>query len=117
MVGMHVEQALADRLELVRRRDLGDQDCVRRRVGGGGQIVDVPGRIDAVDADDHFARPKPARRHGSHHLLAGCRLAIGRDRILKVEYDGVGRQGPGLLDRPGVRARHIEDAAARADGH
>ena len=61
--------------------------------------------------------PKPPAVDRVRDLLARRRLGVGRDRILEVEDDGVGRQRARLLDRAGVRSRHVEHAAARTDGH
>ena len=49
------------------------------------EVVDVPGRVDAVDAHDHLARAEAAGLDRLHHLRARRRLAVGRDRILQVE--------------------------------
>ena len=88
---MQVEQPLADPFELVRVADLGHQDGVGPRLTGGGQVVGMPGRVDAVDAHHHLARPEAADLHGVHDLLAGRRLGVGRDHILEVEDDRIGR--------------------------
>src|SRR5262245_1365953 len=77
----------------------------------------MPGGVEAVDADYDLARAEAARLDGVGDLLAGGGLGVGRHRILEVEDDGVGRQGTRLLDRAGVRSRHVKDAAARTDGH
>ena len=54
---------------------------------GGGKIVGVPGRVDAVDADEHLAGAEAAGLDRVDHLLARGFLRLGRDRILKVEND------------------------------
>ena len=84
---------------------------------GGVEIVGVPGRIDAVDADEHLAAAETAGLDRVGNLLARGFLGVRRDRIFEVEDDAVGGKGLRLLQRPGVGARHIKHAAARADGH
>ena len=73
-------------------RDLRHQDGVGRGVRGGGEIVGMPGRVDAVDADEHLARAEAAGLDRVGDLLARGFLGVGRDRILEVEDDAVGRQ-------------------------
>ena len=86
-------------------------------MGGGGEVLGVPGRIDAVDADDHLARAEATRLHGLGDLATRGLLGVGGDRILEVEDDAVGGERLGLLQRAGVGTRHVEHAAARTDGH
>ena len=97
--------------------DLRHQDRVGRGMSGGGEIVGVPGRIDAVDPDEHLARAEAAGLHGIHHLPPRGFLGVRRHRVLEIEDDAVGGKGLGLLQRAGIGAGHIEHAAARADGH
>ena len=49
----------------------------------------------------------------------GALLGLGRDRVFEVKDQRVGRQRAGLFERARIGARHVEDAAARADrrGH
>ena len=117
LVGVHAEQALRDQLELLGGRDLRDQDGVGRSGGRRRQVVGKPRRVEAVGADEHLARTEPSGLDGGHHLLARRRLGVGRDRVLQVEDHAVRRKRLGLLQRAGVRPRHIEHAAARTDGH
>ena len=60
---LHVEQALADALQRLDPADLGHQDAVRPGMRGGGQIVGVPGRVEAVDPDEHLAAAEAAGLH------------------------------------------------------
>ena len=46
------------------------------------------------------------------HPVAGLGLGVGGDGVLEVEDQGVGGQALGLLQRPLVGARHVEDRAA-----
>ena len=117
MIGAHVEQAAADHLEHIRVDDFRHQDGVGRGVGGGGEIVGMPGRVDAVDADEHLALAEAAGLDRVDNLLARRFLGVGRDRILKIENDAVGGKRLGLLQRAGIGARHVQHAAARTDGH
>jgi len=113
----HIEQSAADELERGVGRHFRHDDGVRRGVRGGGQIVGMPRRVDAVDADHHLAMTETAGLHRVAHLLARRLLGVGRDRVLEVEDDAVDGQRLGFLQRAGIRARHIEYAAARTDGH
>ena len=61
--------------------------------------------------------PNPPAVTASVTWARAAALRVGRDRILEVEDDGVGRQGARLLDGAGIRSRHVEHAAARTDGH
>ena len=80
---------------------------------GGGQVVGMPGRIDAVDPDEHLARAEAAGLDRVGDLLARGFLGVGRDRILEVEDDAVGGERFRLLQGAGIGARHIKQAAAR----
>ena len=117
VVGAHIEQPAADHLEHFRVGDFRHQDGVGRGVGGGGEVVGVPGRIDAIDADEHLARAEAAGLDGVDDLLARRLLGVRRHRILEVEDDAVDGQGLRLFHRAGIGARHVKHAAARADGH
>ena len=97
--------------------DLGHQDPVRPGVGGGVEIVGMPGRVDAVDPDEHLALTEAAGLHRVGDLLAGLLLGLGRHRVLEIEDHAIGRQRAGLFDGAGVRSRHVEHAAARTKGH
>ena len=59
--------------------------------------------------------PKPLCRDRLGDLVAGQRLGVGRDRILEVEDDAVGGQIARLFQRPRIRSRHEQQAAARTD--
>ena len=77
---------------------------------GSGQIVGMPGRVDAVDAHEHLARAEAAGLDRLDHLLARLLLGVGRDRVLQVEDHAVDRQRPRLVDArgrssPACRAR------------
>ena len=97
--------------------DLRHQDRVRPGVRGGVQIVGMPGRVEAVDADEHLAGAEAAGLHRVDDLLARLLLGLGRDRVLEIEDHAVDRQGARLFDGAGVRSRHVEHAAARTEGH
>ncbi len=114
---MHIEQALTHHFDLLRIANLGNHDAVRHGLGGGREVVGVPGRVDGVNADEHLARTEAAGLDRVRHLLAGGLLGVGRDRILEIEDDAVGGKRLGLLQRTGIGARHIEHAAAGANGH
>src|SRR5512143_3740945 len=77
----------------------------------------MPGGIDTVDADEHFARAKTACFDGVGYLLARCFLGLGCNRILEVKNQAVDRQRPRLFQRARIGARHIEEAATRPDSH
>ena len=61
VIGARVEQAAADHLQRVGVRYLRHQNGVGRGVHGGVEIVGVPGRVDAVDADEHLAARRSRR--------------------------------------------------------
>ena len=82
---------------------------------GHGDVVDPPGRIEAVDADQHLALAEPAGRNRLGDLVARHSLGVRRHRILEVENDAVGGQIGRLFQRPRVRSRHEQQAAARTD--
>ena len=86
-------------------------------MGGGRQVVGVPGRIDAVDANEHLARAETAGLDRGGDLSARRLLGVGRDRILEVENDAVGGKSFRFLQGAGIGARHVKHAAARANGH
>ena len=52
----------------------------------------------------------------AHTRLAGLDLGVGRDGVLEVEDQRVGRQALGLLERPLVGAGHVQHRAARPQG-
>ena len=117
VIGADVDEALGHVFEMAGAGHFRHQDRVGLRLGGGVDVVEPPLGVEPVDADDDLARAEPAGRHRRHHLRPRRFLAVGRDRIFEVEDDRVGRQRARLLDRAGVRARHVEHAAARSDGH
>ena len=87
---MHVEQAAANHFEHVRIGYFRHQDSVGRGMGGGGEIIGMPGRVDAVDADEHLVRAEPAGFDRVGDLRPRRFLGVGRHRILEVEDDAVG---------------------------
>jgi len=97
--------------------DLGHQDRVRPGGGGGGQVRGPPGGVEAVGADDHLPPAEAPRLDGGHGLRPGQVLGIGGDGILQVQNHRIAGQGPGLVDGLLVGGRHVEDAAAGAEGH
>ena len=97
--------------------DLGQQDGARTRRGHGREVGVAPGRVQAVDPDHELAAA--VSRLGGQRVpdrVPTLRLGVGDDRVLEVEDQRVGRELATLLERPRVRARHVEDAAAGADG-
>ena len=83
--------------------------------GGGGDVVVVPLRADAVDPDRQLAVAVLARRDGGAHAVAGLGLGVGGDGVLEVEDQRVGVDALGLLERALVGAGHVEDGAAGAE--
>ena len=116
-VGAHVEQAAAEHFELLGIVDLRHQDRIGRGMRRRVHVVGVPGRIDAVDADEDLAAAEAAGLHRRRHLRAGLRLGVRRHRVFEIENDAVGRQAARLLDGAGVGARHIEHGSARSNAH
>src|ERR1700712_1703622 len=72
-------------------------------------------RIEASDANDVLALADPAGRDRFRNLVAGRGLGVRRHRILEVENDAVGGQDARLFQRPRIRSRHEQQAAARTD--
>ena len=97
--------------------DLWQQDRIGAGRRGGGQILLAPGRIDSVDANNHFPAAKSALAHGGRDLLARRRLGLGRNRVFKVEDDRIRRKAARLGDGARIGPGHVEDAAARTRNH
>ena len=95
--------------------DLGDQDGVGAGARRRGEIRMAPGRRQPVHPDDRLARAVAPCLDRRADLLARARLGIGRDRVLEVEDQGIGRQAPRLLERPRVGAGHVQHAATGTD--
>jgi len=91
LVGADVDETLAHVLQVVGTGHLRHQHRVGLGLGYGVEIVQPPLGVETVDAHDDLARPEGAGCDGLEHLLAGGGLALGRNRILEVENDGVGR--------------------------
>ena len=106
-----------DVVEVGRRVDLRDDDGRRRGGAGRGEVVGAPRRRQPVAADRQLAVAVLARRDRGDGLLAGQRLGVGRHGVLEVEDDGVARDLLGLLQRPGVRRRHVQHRPPRPFGH
>ena len=107
-------QRAADRVGAL---DLGQQDRVGTGPRHGAEIGVAPGGVEAVDAHDQLAPGiGVALLQRLEDLLAPVALGVGGDRVLEVEDDAVGRQGAALLQGPGIGARHVQHAAAGADG-
>jgi len=51
-----------------------------------------------------------------HDALARLGLLLGRDRVLQVEHDHVGREAGDLLERALLVAGHVEHGTHGADG-
>jgi hypothetical protein len=117
VIAVHVEQTAADQLQHLRIRYFRHQDGIGRGMGGGDKIVGMPGRIDAIDADEHLASTEAAGLHGIGDLAARGLLGLGRHRIFQVEDDAVGGERLGFFQRAGIGARHVKHAAARTKGH
>ena len=112
----HVQRA-ADRVGAL---DLGQQDGVGAGARHGDEVGMAPGGVETVHPRDQLAPGKGgAVLQRPDDLLPPVALGVGRDGVLEVEDQPVGRQRPALLQRAGVRARHVEDAAARTNtlGH
>ena len=63
-------------------------------------------------------RPKPPALTAAGDLLARNFLGVRRDGVFEIEDQRVGGEGLGFFQRAGVRAGHVEDAAAGAKaGH
>ena len=60
-------------------------------------------------------RPYPPPATAAHDPVARLGLGVGRDGVLEVEDERVGLEALGLLEGPLVRARHVEDRAARRE--
>ncbi len=84
---------------------------------GRSEILGVPGRIDAIDADEHFTLAEAAGLHGIGNLLPRGFLGVRRNGVLKVEDHPIGCECLGFFECAGVRARHVEHAAARTNCH
>src|SRR5262249_39676881 len=70
-----------------------------------------------IDRDENLAAAEAAGAHRLAHLPARIRFRVGRDRVLEIEDQRIGRERPRLLDRPRVRSGHVEHAAARTHVH
>src|ERR1700677_4007407 len=60
--------------------DLRQENGVRFRRGGGGEIVLSPGGVRPIDADDDLTRAKAARAHGPDDLFTGGDFLVESDR-------------------------------------
>ena len=96
--------------------DLGHQDRIGAGLGDRRDVGLAPRRAEPVAADGDLALAVGAALGRQHDVGARGFLGLGRHGVLEIEDQRVGRQGPGLLQRARVGARHIEDAAARTDG-
>src|SRR5262245_66692881 len=77
----------------------------------------MPRGLDAVDANEDLARAETPGFDCVCHFLARILLGLRRNRILEVEDHTIDRQCLCLFERTDIRARHIEDAAARTGVH
>ena len=93
------------------------QDRVGSGRHRGAQVLRAPRRVEAVDANDEFARAVTARLDRIGNLGARLRFGVRGHRVLEIEDQRVGGQRLGFFQRAGVRAGHIKDAASRAHGH
>src|SRR5215469_13755689 len=84
---------------------------------GGRQILGVPGAVDAVYANEDFARAKTAGLHHIDNLVASDLLGFGCNRIFEIKNHAVDLQGLCFFQRASIGPRHIEHAAAWTDGH
>ena len=96
--------------------DLGQEDGVGPRAGGGDQIRGPPWRVLTVDPDDDFPSAEIALGCGDD-LRPRRLLGVGGDGILEIEDQRVGGQSRGLGECFGVRAGHVENAATRTSNH
>ena len=97
--------------------DLGQENGVRPRGGGGDKILLSPGRMRPIDTNDHLASAKSACAHGLCDLFAGGDFLVRGDRILEIKDQRVGGQRLGFRQGFGVGAGHVEDASTRAGKH
>ena len=96
--------------------DLGHQDGVGARPRDGRNVGLAPRGAESIAANDNLALAVGLALRRQYDVRARGLLGVRRDRILEVEDQGVGRQGPCLLQRARVGARHIEHTAARTNG-
>jgi hypothetical protein len=114
-----------DRLQDFRSADdvagvlhLGNQDGVRGRTRSRQDVGGSPRRFERVRPDDDLAPAIAALLDDRADFLPGFDLGVGRDRVLKIEDQGVGRQRSRFLQCTVVGAGHIENAASGTDrGH
>src|SRR4029079_9312967 len=96
---------------------VGHQNDIGRGVRGRREIVGMPRRVDTIDPDKNFSITESARLDRIDDLLARSHFGVWRNRILDIEYYAIGRQRLRLVQRPGVGTGHVQNTAARADGH
>lgn len=97
--------------------DLGHKDRVGTGCTGRVHVLSTPGRVDAIDPDDHFTLAEAAVTNGVADELACQVLGFRCYRVFEIEDQGVGGQCRRLLEGPGVGTGHVEHAAAGTDGH
>src|SRR6195256_4367780 len=96
--------------------DLRHQDRIGARGGDGLDVSGTPFRRQPVATDGDLALAVGLVLRSQRDIGAGGFLGVGSDGVLEVEDQRVGRQAPRLLECARVGARHIKNAAARANG-
>ena len=82
----------------------------------GAQVLLAPGRVEAVDARDHLAATEAARPDRRRPpARAPCALASGATESSRSRIRASAGSVARLFQRPRIRTRHVEHAAARAD--
>jgi len=114
-IGAHLSEARRDGVEIIDSRNLGHQNAVGFRGARHRHIVAPPWRVQAVGPDPDLALAKALGRDYLRDLLARLGLGVGRHRIFEIQDQAIGGEGPRLFQRPRVRSRHEQQAAARAD--
>ena len=96
--------------------DLGQEHAIDRHLGRGDEVGVAPGARQRIDAQQRLALAIATLAQRGGDGVARARLGVGRDGILEIEDQRIGRQRARLLQRARVGAGHIEHRAARAGG-
>jgi len=95
--------------------NLRDEDGVGCGFRGGNEVGRAPDGLERVGPDDELAPSIAPFLDHRAHPLARLNLDLGRNRILQIENERVGRQRLCLLEGAVIGSRHVEDAAARTN--